>query len=126
MTNQPQVKSLLKPYIIRSDHPVVKTLIQNIRAQSVEYYGALDLSIQTVEDGYTFCVNAEALCDYLVDRTNTTEELREYICVMRKLAKRAHEDAKIVSEKFRRVRMNLMQVRGAFLFHYYDTLAQAD
>ena len=101
---------------------MVKTLIQNIRAQSIEYYGALDLSIKTVEDGYAFCVNAEALCDYLVDRTNTTEELQEYIFSMRKLAKKAHEEAKIVSEKFRGVRMNLMQVREwAFLLHYYDT-----
>jgi hypothetical protein len=76
----------------------------------VAYYRALDLSIKTVEDGYTFSSDSEYLCDFLIDPNNTVEELQEFIDDMRKMAKQAHEDAQVMSEMFRGVRQNLNQV----------------
>jgi len=88
----------------------VSSIIQNIREQSVVYYHALDLSIKTVEDGYTFSSDSEYLCDFLVDPNNTTEDIQEFIDDMRQIARQAHEDAKVISEMFRGVRQNLNQV----------------
>jgi hypothetical protein len=88
----------------------VQPIIHNIREQSVVYYRALDMSIKTVEDGYTFSSDSEYLCDFLLDPKNTVEELQEFINDMRKIAKQAHEDAKVMSEMFRGVRQNLNQV----------------
>ena len=88
----------------------MELVIKDIREQSVVYYRALDLSIKTVEDGYTFSTDSEFLCDYLHDPNNTVEELQEFIGDMRKMAKQAHNDAKVMSEMFRRVRQNLSRV----------------
>ena len=76
----------------------------------MEYYRALDLIIQTVEHGYTFCTNVEDLHGFLLDPNNTPEELHEFIDHMRQMARRAHEDAKVMGEKFRGVGQNLTQV----------------
>jgi len=102
---------LIEPWnAARSDHADVSPIIQNIKEQSVVYYRALDLSIKTVEDGYTFSSDSEYLCDFLLDPKNTPEELQEFIDDMRQIARRAHEDAKEMSEMFRGVRQNLNQI----------------
>jgi len=88
----------------------VQPIIKHIQEQSVAYYQALDLSIKTVENGYTFSKDSELLCDYLLDPKNTVEELQEFIDDMRKNAKQALKDAKVMSEMFRGVRQILNQV----------------
>jgi hypothetical protein len=85
-------------------------IIGSIQEQSVVYYRALDLSIKAAKDGYTFSSNSEYLCDFLLDPSNSVEDLQEFIVDMREMAKKAHKDATSMSEMFRGVRQGLNQV----------------
>jgi len=106
-----QSLQIIEPWqTVQSEHPEMQPILHNIRQQAVGYYRALDLSVITAEAGYSFCEDAEQLCDFLVDPQYTVQELQEYIQDMREVARSAHEDAKTMCESFRNVRQGLNQI----------------
>lgn len=95
----------------RSENAILTPIIQDVKAQGLLYYHALDLSVKTAGDGYAFSADAEHLCTSLLDPQNTAEELQQFISEMRATVRRAHADATNMSELFRSVRQGLNQVK---------------
>lgn len=68
------------------------------------------MSIKTAQDGYSFSTDVIQLCDYLLDKTTSMEDLREYIQDMKDKAKQAYGECTETLNKFREVRRGLNDV----------------
>jgi hypothetical protein len=97
-------------FIVSSGHPAVSKIIQDVRKQSQVYCKAIDMSVQTADDGCAFSTEAIDLCDFLLSEDNTAEDLVDFISEMRETAVAAHRAATKTSEKFRSVRTGLFEV----------------
>lgn len=98
-------------YFPSSDHPTLSLVIQDIRGLGVVYFGAIDDSILTAQEGYGLSGDAIHLCDMLLDPSTNEEELHQFIVDMKDKATLAWGKCSLALEKFRDVRKNLIDVR---------------
>ena len=96
----------------RASNPALEKVVQTLRKHSQNYCTALDLSIETAQDGQTFSTRAIDLCDFLLDDDVETEDLIEYIEEMQSGAKKAHQDSESTMGMFRAVRVGVHEVRS--------------
>lgn len=74
------------------------------------YFGAIDTSIETANDGYGFSKDAVRLCEVLLDPETGEGDLHGYIQDMKSGAKVAWERSTLTLNKFRAVRTRLNEV----------------
>jgi hypothetical protein len=104
----------LPEYLIRfvsTDHSVLKEHIEKIKERRVEYCDAIDMSIQTAQDGHKISRDAVTLCNYLRNKTQPQEQIQALILEMKAKAKVAHQDCKETMEMFKSVNRGLIKVR---------------
>jgi len=103
-------------FAISTDDPALEKIIQEIRKHGATYRDAIDMSIQTAQDGLTFSAAAIDLCDFLPDPDVKPDELREYVLGMQDTAKRARDDSTNTLANFRLVHVGLMEVRSGYAY----------
>ena len=96
---------------ISTDYPAPKKIIQEIRKHGSKYRDAIDMSIQTAQDGYNFGIEAIDLCDLLLDPEISLEDLQEYVRSMQDAANRAHRAAAETLQMFNSVQQPIKEVR---------------
>jgi hypothetical protein len=95
--------------IHRSDHPLVMDIIVRIRSHIAVYFEAIDMSIETSNDGVGLVQDALSLCGFLA-QDRPLEHLLSFIDDMIGIADRAHQRAQNTMDKFRVARRGLFQV----------------
>lgn len=98
------------------DHGLVKLVVDRIVKQGPGYYGAIQKSAETAQQGCSFAADAIAFCDRLTRKEGTLENLQRGLQDIRQMAKRAHEGANDMNKEFKRVRVELFKVRFLFLY----------
>jgi len=102
---------LIEPWLQASvDHPFLKDFVKGMQKHGAKYREAIDMSIQTAQDGLTFSAAAIDLCDFLLDPDVKPDELREYVLGMQDTAKRARDDSTNTLANFRLVHVGLMEM----------------
>lgn len=108
------------------DHPFLKDVVKGMQKHGTIYCEAIDMSIQTAQDGHTFSADAIDLCDFLLDPDIKRDELREYILGMQNTAKRVRHDSTKTLANFRLVHIGLMEVRSGYAYAFALWAALAD
>lgn len=85
-------------------------MIRKIQDHVSVYFGAIDTSIKTAQDGYGFSCDAIDLCSHLLNPEMEHTQLQGYIKDMQDKAKDAHGDCLMTVEQFRAVRKGLIEV----------------
>ncbi|KIM23312.1 hypothetical protein M408DRAFT_28002 [Serendipita vermifera MAFF 305830] len=93
-----------------SNNPALSKVILDICQFSSNYYDAIDISIDTAQNGYQFSDDVIELCGFLLNETIDIEELREYIDDMKSKAQDAWEECTAALTKFRKVRQDLLEI----------------
>jgi hypothetical protein len=101
-------------FSVSVDHPFLKDFVKGMQKHGAKYREAIDMSIQTAQDGLTFSAAAIDLCDFLLDPDVKPDELREYVLGMQDTAKRARDDSTNTLANFRLVHVGLMEVRSGY------------
>lgn len=91
-------------------HPLVKSIINRIIEQADLYQRAIDLSLDTAQDGYNLADDAITLCETIAEGGTPTEHLASFVTGMLEIAEKAHERVTLTNSAFRDVRGGLLKV----------------
>lgn len=94
--------------------PMIK-IIKRIQENGNMYCEAIDSSIQTAESGHIFSTEVIQLCELLLSDTSS-DDLANYLSVMKNISKNAHGAATQAAQRFRAVRTGILQVCSVSYF----------
>lgn len=92
----------------------MENIIIGIVKQGRAYSEAIKQSVATAEAGSTFASDAIAFCDRLMRAQGPSAELENALQNMKEIAEKAHQRSKNMNEQFRRIRVELFNVRPTY------------
>jgi hypothetical protein len=90
-------------------------IVEKIVKQGPGYYWAINKSAEAAQKGCYFAMDAIDFCQRLFLAKDSLETLQAGLENIKEIAKSAHQDSEDMHQQFRRIRVELFEVRFRFL-----------
>lgn len=94
------------------DDTFVNSVVNTVATQAGAYHDAISESIHVARDGFRFAEDAMNIYTRITEGTDTVAHIAIFLSDMLELANQGHKRSLAVSEEFRTIRSELLQVRS--------------